>query len=113
MLGEKAAGELWRSGHAPRHRREAPGEQPRQCRLAVAVGAEQRDPVIGVEPQIEPRQHRLSRNIPDRGPVERDQRRVQLDWIREGDTRRRLFGRQHDRLHPGQCLEPALGLARL
>ena len=113
MLREKSAGELSRPGHAPSDRRQAPGEQTRQCCLAVAVGAEQRDAVVGVEPQIEPRQHRFSRDIADRGPLERDQRRVQLRRIRKDDPRRRLFGRQSDRLQPGQRLEPALGLARL
>ena len=93
MLREKSAGELSRPGHAPSDRRQAPGEQTRQCCLAVAVGAEQRDAVVGVEPQIEPRQHRFSRDIADRGPLERDQRRVQLRRIRKDDPRRRLFGR--------------------
>src|SRR5215831_3571214 len=59
MLREKAAAELGRAPLAPRHRRKPSGDEPRQCCLAVAVGAQECDPILGVEPEIVPPQHRL------------------------------------------------------
>ena len=44
----------------PRHRRQLRGEQARERGLAVAVAAEQGDAVVGIEAQVEPRQHRLA-----------------------------------------------------
>jgi hypothetical protein len=50
MLCEEPAGELWRADHLPGKRLEAAGEKAREGGLAVAIGAEQRDAVVGVEP---------------------------------------------------------------
>ena len=40
--------------HLPFHRRQLRGEQSRQRRLAVPVAAQQSDPVIRVNPQVQP-----------------------------------------------------------
>jgi hypothetical protein len=50
MLCEEPAGELWRADHLPGKRLEAAGEKAREGGLAVAIGTEQRDAVVGVEP---------------------------------------------------------------
>src|ERR1700730_10354540 len=113
MLREEPAGELWRPGDLSRERREAAGEQPGECRLAVAVGADQRDAVVGIEPQVEPRQYRVAKDIADADPVERDQRGPQIWRVGIADPRRRLCSRKDDRLEPRQCLDPALRLPRL
>src|SRR4051812_49643749 len=76
MLRKEAAGELRRPGHRTGERRQPAGEQAGEGGLAVAVGAEEGDAVVRVEPQIEPRQHRLSGRVPGADPLERDQRRA-------------------------------------
>ena len=73
----------------------------------------QRDPIVGVEPQIEPRQHRLARGVADARPFEGDQRRARARRVGKGYSRRRFAGGEHHRLEPGQRLQPALRLARL
>ena len=59
MLGEIADPQLGRADHLAGERRELAGEQLGEGRLAVAVGAEQRDPVVRVEAQIEAVQHHV------------------------------------------------------
>ena len=60
------------------------GEQLGERGLAVAVAAEQRDAVVRIDPEAEPRQDRLALLIADAGIVERQQRRAQArpDWGR-------------------------------
>jgi hypothetical protein len=70
VLSKKAASEFRGSDHPSGHRLELAGEQPSKRGLAVAVGAEQRDPIVGVEPKVEPRQHRLARDVTNRGALE-------------------------------------------
>jgi hypothetical protein len=77
ILGEIADPHLAAGVHRAVHRRELGGKQARQRGLAVAVAAEQRDPVVGIDPQVEALQHRLFA-IADRGQIERDQRRAQF-----------------------------------
>ena len=113
VLGEEAASELGGLGDLARERGKTAGQQTGQGGLAVAVGADQRHPLIWIEPQIELRQHRFARNISGADPVERDQWRAQLWRVGKTDLWRRLGGGEGNRLEPGQCLEPALRLARL
>src|SRR5581483_8689122 len=49
MLREKAAAELRRTRLVTRHRREPSGDEPRQRGLAVAIGAQKGDTVLGIE----------------------------------------------------------------
>ena len=74
---------------APSTWRKPSGEQLYQRRFAVAVGAEQRDAVVVVDPQRQALQHRPVRLVADRDVVERDDRR------RQQPVRRR----DHDRRH--------------
>jgi hypothetical protein len=53
MLRKEPAGELRRPGDLAGKRRQAAGQQSRQGRFAVAIGPDQRHPLIGIEPQIE------------------------------------------------------------
>src|SRR6202035_1605368 len=46
-------------------------------------------------------------------PIERDQWRAQLYWLRQLQCDRRRIGDQRDGLEPGQRLDAALCLARL
>ena len=98
----------------PGHRREPAGEQLHQRRLAVAVGAEQRDAVVVVDAQREPPQHRPARLVADRDVVERDDRRRQRLRRRRDLDRPHLLGDDgRDRLELGQQLQARLRLARL
>ena len=112
MLGEIADAQFAAANECTAHRLELAGEQPRQCGLAVAVAADQRDAVVGIDAQIEPRQDRLVRRIADRGIVEHDERRPQLlrAWKIEDDGG--ILGRGRDRLQLGERLQAALRLAR-
>src|SRR5436190_23349082 len=112
VLGEEAAGELWRADHLPRERLDASGEKARKGGLAIAVGAEERDAVVRVEPQIETRQDRLVRHIAGADPVERDQGWAEARRLRQAQRHRRRIGDQRDRFEPRQRLDPALRLAR-
>src|SRR5258708_12281058 len=82
MLGEMRGLELVGPRHLAGDRRQGAGEELGQGRLPVAVRAEERDAVVGVDAQREPPQHRTARLITDRHVVERNDRR-----------RQRLFGR--------------------
>src|SRR3546814_5287040 len=78
ILGEIADAHLARRGHGAVLGLQLRREQPRERRLPVAVAAEQRDAVVGVDPQVEAREHRRTRRITDAREVERDQRRLQF-----------------------------------
>ncbi len=112
VLGEIAAGKTPGAGDLAGHRREPPGDKPRESRFAVAVGAEQRDAIVGIEPQVEAAQYRLLRRIADRDLIKAEHRRRELGRLGEGEVQRRLFFRERDRLQPRQRLHPALRLAR-
>ena len=71
VLGEIADAHLARGLHLAFSGGELRGEQARERGLAVAIAAEQRHPVVGIDAQVEPAQHRLAA-IADRGEVERD-----------------------------------------
>src|SRR5947208_17155673 len=82
VLREEPAGELWRADHLPRERLDASGEKAGKRGLAIAVGAEERDAVVRVEPEIETRQDRLVRHIAGSDTVERDQGRAEARRLR-------------------------------
>src|SRR6185503_4390206 len=83
-------------------------------RLAVAVWAEQRDAVVGVDAQRQPAQHRLAWLVADRHLVERDDRRRQrLGGWRKRDRPHLVVRDRDDRLELGEALGARLGLARL
>ena len=95
-------------------RRQLVRQQLDQRRLAVAVGAEQGDAVVGVDPQGDAIQHRLFRIVADRDVVDRDDRRRQhLLRRREDDLAHILRHQRGDRLHPFQHFDARLGLAGL
>jgi hypothetical protein len=54
MLGKKAGLELRRRADQPVFGLKPSGNELGEGRLAVAVRAKQRDPVVGVDPQIKP-----------------------------------------------------------
>ena len=114
MLREIADRELVGAGDMAGERRQLAREQLDQRRLAVAVGAEQRDAVVGVDPQGDAVQHRLFRIVADRDVVDRDDRRRQhLLRHRKRDFAHVLRHQRRDRLHPLQHLDAGLGLAGL
>ena len=94
------------------HRGQLRGQQARQRGLAVAVSAQQRDAVIGGDPQVEARQDRRALGISHAGEVQRDQRRAQFGGVREVEAERRVFHHRRDGLHLGQHLGAALRLFR-
>ena len=95
-------------------RREPAGEQLRDGRLAVAVGAEQRDAVVGVDAQRQAPQHRLARLVADRHAIERDdRRRERLGRRRDCDRPHLVLGDRRDRAQLGELLHARLRLARL
>ena len=113
MLREKADLQLGRAHNVAAHRLQAPRQQLRECRLAVAIGAEQADAVVVREREIEPRQHDAF-VIADRPALHGDDRRRELLFGRGQVDRQHV--RIHDRrrrLHLFQHLEARLRLPRL
>ena len=114
MLGKIADLELLRARELSGHRRQPTGDQFHQRRLAVAVGAEQRDAIVVVDAQRQPPQHRPARLVADRHVVERDDRRRQGLRRRRNHDRPHLLGDQSgDRLELGEELDARLRLPRL
>ena len=109
ILGEVTDLHLARGVHLAGHRRELRGEQARQRGLAVAVAAEQRDPVVGIDPQVELLEDD-GLAIADRGEVERDQRRAQFARVGEVEAQAGIVGERGDRLHLGEHLGARLRL---
>jgi len=65
VLGEETAGEPRGPSHLARHRLEPAAEETGKGGLPVAVGAEQRDAVVGIEPEVDVPQDRLARLVAD------------------------------------------------
>ena len=114
MLGEIADLQSWRPDNVSGHRCKTPGQELHQCRLSVAVGAQERDAVSVIDAKRKAPQHRQTRLISDRDIVER------YDWRRQGLRRRRDLDRPHfvgdqrrDRLELGQQFDARLRLTRL
>jgi hypothetical protein len=113
MLGEIGGIQLVGAGDPAGHGRQAPGQEFRERRFAVAVGPDQRDAVVIIDAQVEPAQHR-NVAVADRHVVESD------DWRRQRFCRRGYLDRAHgivddgrNRLQSCQQLEPRLRLACL
>ncbi len=68
VLGEIGDLQLVGAHEAPRHRLQPVRDELEEGRLAVAVGAEQADPVVVVDAQVERPKDRLSLGITDRTP---------------------------------------------
>ena len=111
ILGEVSDLHLARGVHGAIHRRQLGGEQAREGGLAVAVAAEQRDAVVGVEAQVEALEDRRV-VVTDAGEVERDERRAQLVRRREIEAERGVVDELGDGLHLAQHLGAALRLLR-
>ena len=114
VLGEIADHELVGGMAPPHHRRKPAGHQPRECTLAVAVGAQQADAIVGIEPQVEALQHRLGRHVADRGVLQPDERAGEgLGRVGKQEGRNALRDGLRDRLHARQRLDAALRLGGL
>ena len=109
ILGEVTDTHLARRRHRARHRGELCRKQACERRLAIAVAAEQRDAIVGIDAQVEPLKHRLV-GITDAGKVEGDQRRLQLVGAREIEGQRLILSQCGDRLHLGEQLRARLRL---
>src|SRR5947209_17848949 len=77
VLCKETAAQFRRAGHPARERLEPTGEQPGEGGLAVAVGAEERDAVVRIKPQIEAGENRFPWGVAGADPVERDQWRAE------------------------------------
>ena len=77
VLREIADREVARPPHRPPLGRQQIGEEPREGGLAVAVGAEQRDPFVRVDPEVQVPQHGTARLVADGGVLEGHQRRLE------------------------------------
>ena len=114
VLGEIADIKLLRPRDAARHRRELAGQELHQGRFAVAVGAQQRDAVVGIDSQRQLAQHRTAGLVTDRHVVDRDDgRRQHLGRRRKRDRPHLVVDDRGRRLELGQQLQPGLRLARL
>ena len=113
VLREIADAEFLRLAHRAGHRLQPAGEQLGQRRLAVAVGAEQRDAVVHVDADVEAAQHRLAGFVADIDALEIEQRRRQRVGGGEVEARQRLLDDGSRHFHLFQQLEPTLRLARL
>ena len=112
ILGEIADAHLARRLHRAVHGRQLRRQQACQRCLPVAVPPQKRDPVIGVDPQVQPLQHRIARAIAHTGQIKRHQRRLQLVGARKIKAQRRVIDHRLHRLHPRQRLGAALRLFR-
>ena len=112
MLREIARRELLRTHALTRHRLELAREKFRHRRFAVAVLAEERDAVVGIETQRDIRQDRLARDVTDGDMFECQERRARFLRPRQPDRLHMFVERNVDRLHARQHLETALRLAR-
>src|SRR5205085_7843733 len=114
MLREIGDAQFLGPGHTAGERSKAPGEQLHQRRLAVAVGAEQRDAIVVVDPQRHPVQDRLPRVIADRDALQRDDRwRQYLLRRRERDLPDLAVDGRGNRLQLLEPLDAGLRLPRL
>ena len=89
-----------------------PGEQLRQRGLAIAVGAQERDPVVRVQAQVQVAQDRRAA-IADRAAVQRQDRRGEFLGRWEGEADRLVLDHRLDRRQAFQGLEAGLRLPRL
>ncbi len=101
-----------RPAELARQRRQAAGQKPRERGFAVAVGAEQRDAVVHVEPQRNVPQHRPA-VIARVDPFECEHRRGEHGGGWELEPGRRVLDHRLDLRQPRQRLQPRLGLACL
>ena len=65
MLREITDAQFAGRGDPTRLRPQLAREQARQCRLAIAVAADQGKTVVGIDAQIQPRQHRRPGDVAD------------------------------------------------
>ena len=103
VLGEIPYLQLARAAQLTVHRLQAAGQQLRHGRLAVAVGAEQRDALVGIEAQGHLVQDRLAGLVADGDVVHHDQRRRQFLGLRELELDAALLDHRRDRLHLGSA----------
>ena len=113
VLGDVAGPQFRCPRHAPALGSEAPGEELHEGGLAVAVGAQQGDPVVHVQAQVQPAEDRGIRGVADRQRLQRQDRRRQRIGLGKGESRDPPLHDPGDRLHAGQRLEPRLRLPRL
>ena len=114
MLREIADRQFFRPRDPAGERLQLAGQQLDQRRLAVAVGAEQGDAVVGVDAQRDAVEHRLFRIVADRDVIDGDDRRRQhFLRRRERDFTHVLRHQRGDRLHPFQHFHAGLRLAGL
>ena len=112
MLRKIARHQFARPKQLPTHRRKFAREQFRQGRFAVAVLAQKRNPVIGIEPQAKPAQDRLAGLIANRSMLHRDKRGIGFFRFGDADGRDMLVERDAHRSQLFQHLDAALRLAR-
>ena len=112
MLGEIADAQFAARHERAAHRLELTGEKTRERGLAVAVAADQRDAVVRIDAQIEPRQDRRVRHIACLNILEHDQRRPQFLRTRKIEHHGGVARHRGDRLQFGERLQPALRLPR-
>ena len=110
VLGEIPDPQLAARRHVPCHRAQLPGHEPRQGRLTVAVSTQKRDPVIGIDPEIQLREHGRVGHIADSCIIGHDQWRAQFVRVGEIKPQGRIFHGGGNRFHPCQSFHAALGL---
>ena len=113
VLREIADREVARPRRRSPLRRQQVREQPREGGLAVAVGAEQRDPFVRVDPEVQVPQHGTAGLVADGNVLERHERRLEPVGLGKGEFGGALVRRDG---HIGELFErlhAALRLARL
>jgi hypothetical protein len=112
VLREIADTQLRAAPHLACQRVEPAGQQPRQGRFAIAVGAQQRDPVVGVDGQRQVAQH-WNAVITNRDAFQHQDGRGDPGRFRKGETRRGRLDDGLDLRQPRQRLDARLRLPRL
>ena len=113
VLGEITDLQLGGLDQAPALGREAAGQELHEGRFAVAVGAQERDPVVHVEAQVEAGEHVSPGRVTGARALQGDERRGERPGRREVEGHRARFHDAGDRLHALERLDARLGLARL
>src|SRR5262245_12653722 len=114
MLGEVSDADSAHAEDAAGKRLELPCEQLGEGRLAVAVGAEERDAVVLIDAQVYAGEDRLRGIVAGRCTLEAQKRARELLFrAREDEGRDAVLDLIGNRLHAGQRLDAALGLLGL
>ena len=112
ILGEIADPHLAGFGDLSLHRGKLRREQTGKSGLAIAVAPQQRQPIIRVQPQVQPLQDGRAFGVADARHIQRHQRWAKRIWIGKVKRQSRVFCHRRNGLHLSKRLGAGLSLFR-